>query len=284
MPSMLGALFLLSTPLQMLWVATTSLLVAAMARVSWGVTLLNAPRRFHDCVHISRDCLRFSPWDWIPVAAIGLLPPIYCFFATRADWIRAGLSDFPAYAYLVAMGTGLAGVTLILLVATALQERLSGHERESPGLLPFEWLPSMDRLRDRPTPSFVLNFEHPVAKLLSRLGPGYARDMRDPFTGQRMLRLGPGHFQAGVCTLVTFVAYILLGRLASSLQIEQPWYPPAICLAMLTLLLLGWTLTALAFFLDRFRVPVMVTLFGISWLSYWGFGLDHYYEVRFAEP
>ena len=34
MPSMLGALFLLSTPLQMLWVTVASLLVAAMARVA----------------------------------------------------------------------------------------------------------------------------------------------------------------------------------------------------------------------------------------------------------
>jgi hypothetical protein len=284
MPSMLGALFLLSTPLQMLWVTTTSLLVAAMARVSWGVTLLNAPRRFHDCVHISRDCLRFSPWDWIPVAAIGMLPPIYCFFATRADGMRAGLNHFPAYAYLVAMGTGLVGVTLILLVATAMQERLSGHEWESPGLLPFEWLPSMDRLRARPMPSFMLNVEQPLARLLSRLGPGYARETRDPFSGHPALRLGPGHFQAIVCTLVTFAAYILLGSLASSLEIDQPWYPPAICLAMLTLLLLGWAMTALAFFLDRFRVPVLVTLLGISWFSYWGFEIDHYYEVRFEQP
>lgn len=283
MPSMLGALFLLSTPLQMLWVATTSLLVAAMARVSWGVTLLNAPRRFHDCVHISRDCLRFSPWDWLPVSVIGLLPPMYCFFATRADWLRAGLDHFPAYAYLVAMATALVGVTLVLLVATAAQERLSGQEQESPGLLPFEWLPSMDRLRNRPVPAFVLHFEAPLARLLSHLGPGYTRTQYDPYSGRTMQRLGPGHFQSVVCMLATFAAYVLLGRLASSLQIEQPWYPPAICLAMLTLLLLGWALTALAFFLDRFRVPVMFTALGVSWFSYWGFGLDHYYEVRFAE-
>ena len=283
MPSMLGTLFLLSTPLQMLLVTVTSLLVAAMSRVSWGVTLLNAPRRFHDCLHISRTCLRWSPWDWIPTAAIGLLPPIYCFFATRADWLRAGHDAFPSYAYLVAMGTGLVAVALVLLVATALQERVSGHEWESPGLLPFEWLPSMDRLRNQPTPPFVLNVEQPFARLLARLGPGYARESRDPFTGQPILRLGPGHFQSIIFTLVTFTAYILLGRLARNLEIDQPWYPPAICFAMLTLLLLGWAMTALAFFLDRFRVPVVVTLFLISWLSYWGFGLDHYYEMGF-EP
>lgn len=283
MPSMLGAVFLLSTPLQMLWVTVTSLLVAAMARVSWGVTLLNAPRRFHDCVHISRTCLGWSPWDWLPIAAVGMLPPIYCFFSTRADCLRAGQTSFPAYAFLVAMGTGLIAVTLVLLVASAIQERLSGHEWESPGLLPFEWLPSMDKLRGRPTPPFVLHFEQPFARLLARMGPGYTREVQDPRTGKSVLRLGPGHFQSIVCTLVTFVAYVLLGRLACSLEIDQPWYPPAICFAMLTLLLLGWAMTALAFFLDRFRVPVMVTLFGISWCSYWGFGLDHYYAVQFDE-
>jgi hypothetical protein len=283
MPSMLGALFLISTPLQLLWVTVTSLLVAAMARVSWGVTLLNAPRRFHDCVHISRECLRWSPWDWIPTAAVGLLPPIYCFFATRADWLRAGHESFSSFAFLAAMGTGVVAVTLVLLVATVLQERLSGHEWESPGLLPFEWLPSMDRLRNRPTPSFVLNVEQPFARLLARLGPGYAREVHDPYTGQAMLRLGPGHFQSIVCTSVTLAAYILLGRLGRNLEIDQPWYPPAICFAMLTLLLLGWAMTALAYFLDRFRVPVLVTLLGITWFSYWGFGLDHYYEVTFDE-
>src|SRR5262245_17565333 len=96
---------------------------------------------------------------------IGLLPPVYCFFATRADYLRAGHESFPSYAYVVAIATGLVAVTLILLVATALQERVSGQEWESPGLLPFEWLPSMDKLRHRPTPTFVLYFEQPFARL-----------------------------------------------------------------------------------------------------------------------
>jgi hypothetical protein len=283
MPSMLGAIFLLNTPMQMLWVTIISLLVAAMTRVSWGVTLLNAPKRFHDCVNVSRECLSWAPWDWIPVTGLGLLPPLYCFFATRADWERAGLENFPQFAYMVAIATGVVAVALMLFIATAVQERLSGPEHTSPGLLPFEWLRTMNKLRDKTSPGFVLNVEQPLARLLGHLGPGYTREALNPSTGETMLRLAPGHFQSMACLLLAFAAYVALGSFAAGLQIDKPWYPPALCLALQAILLLGWTMSALAYYLDRFRVPVMGMMLGVSWFSYWGFGVDHYYHVTFAD-
>lgn len=284
LPSMLGGMFLLSTPIQMLWVTVTSLLVAAMARITWGITLLNAPRRFHDCLNISRECLRWSPWDWLPIAAVGLLPPLYCFFATRADWVNSGKADFPEAGFLVAIATGFIAVTLVLLLTTALQERLSGPEFESPGLLPFEWLPSMERLRNRSTPKFSYSVEEPLARWLSRLGPGYSRQVTDAYTGRPVVRLGPGHFQSIICCGVTFAAYIALGSMAASLRVDRAWYPPALCFALQAILLVGWAITGLAFFLDRFRVPVFLTLLGMSWLAFWGYGIDHYYEVTYDSP
>ncbi len=54
---------------------------------------------------------------------------------------------------------------------------------------------------------------------------------------------------------------------------------PALANMLLILILLAWALPGASFFLDRFRVPTLLPLVGLSFLSSWLFRTDHYFRL-----
>jgi hypothetical protein len=93
----------------------------------------------------------------------------------------------------------------------------------------------------------------------------------------------PGHGMA-VAMLITFLAvYAIVGALAS------PWWRrfdvPALAYILLLVTLLNWALSGIAFFFDRYYVPVLVliiVLLGTSSLIF--SGSDSYYLVYSQDP
>lgn len=56
--------------------------------------------------------------------------------------------------------------------------------------------------------------------------------------------------------------------------------PPALANVLFMLILLGWILPCLAFFFDRFRVPLLAFLAGFTFLLYFISDIDHYYTIN----
>src|SRR6266511_2666079 len=171
-PGLLGNLFVLDGPVQLVAVTFLSLVVAAMVLVTFRVTQFNAPVRFIDYEHF----LKASPWmqpspfplppdeprkhdwcgRWLWLALMGLPVPLACWRATVTDLSHTGSlwgwGSFAPDAVLLAWNAVLgviglllgAGLAVLLLAAlVALQEWLIHPDRRSPDLLPFEsyrWL------------------------------------------------------------------------------------------------------------------------------------------------
>jgi hypothetical protein len=56
--------------------------------------------------------------------------------------------------------------------------------------------------------------------------------------------------------------------------------PPALANVLFLLILLGWILPCLSFFLDRFRVPLLAFLASLTFLLYFISDIDHYYLLK----
>lgn len=90
--------------------------------------------------------------------------------------------------------------------------------------------------------------------------------------------LRPGLGLASSFAFITFavygVCYFLLHP--DGLRVE----PPALANVLFLLILLGWILPCLSFFLDRFRVPLVAFLAGLTFLLYFISDIDHYYMLN----
>lgn len=88
--------------------------------------------------------------------------------------------------------------------------------------------------------------------LKSILGEGFFDEQEGRFLA--------GHGMAVALLAVTFVAFILAGQFTSQEM-------PALFFVVLLLMLLCWGLSGLSFLLDRFRVPVMLILLALIYVS-----------------
>ena len=89
----------------------------------------------------------------------------------------------------------------------------------------------------------------------------------------------PGHVAAFVLLALTFAAYIMLG-LVKYLRLGDTPLVPTLCYVLLLAMLLCWALFGLAFFLDRYRIPVLIPV--AAWLALtsvlpWS---DYFYPVK----
>lgn len=93
----------------------------------------------------------------------------------------------------------------------------------------------------------------------------------------------PGHGSAATLFVLTFVLYALFGIFKFLRLGETPSFP-TLAYILLLLMLLCWGLSGLAFFLDRFRIPVIIpllVLFLITASFPWS---DHFYPVTDTQP
>jgi hypothetical protein len=104
-------------------------------------------------------------------------------------------------------------------------------------------------------------WKHVSPFLAKKLGPGYQY-----FDGDRQLQLGPGHGFAGILATACFLIYLMAGAGGHErLYSDGPFGPArpyeAVLLQVILLLLLAcWLLSGLSFYFDRFRVPVLLPL------------------------
>jgi Patatin-like phospholipase len=133
----------------------------------------------------------------------------------------------------------------------------------------WNWLTVILRTLSKSCPARVLGLSAAVSRsdrlslLWVRLaGPGYGKfDQHGNPT-----EINPGHVFAGMLFAVCFALYFIAGfgghrQLYSDAAFSPPRPVDAVLLQVLLLLLLGcWALSALNFYFDRFRIPVLVPI------------------------
>jgi hypothetical protein len=199
---------------------------------------------------------------WI-VAFIVLIPAYY--FSNKAikPWLFLGW----------ALGGAALGGAILMLIH--LLRRLlvpPGHERFKeafPILLPKWIIEAADNYRGLPWLSEkIIGFLETIPEEFTK---GYLKvsDIPDD-SRQKKKRLLPGHGLAMWVGMGFFAVYLILGYQHSG---------TAIVYLILLLTVLCWIISGMAFFLDRFRVPVFLTLGAIFILAATSSRSDHYFVL-----
>jgi hypothetical protein len=115
-------------------------------------------------------------------------------------------------------------------------------------------------------------------RFLGGVGRGYAEYDRNG----RVISVLPGHLAALVLLVLTFVFYVAVG-IVKYLRFGEPPLFPTLSYILLLAMLLCWALSGAAFFLDRYRIPILVPL--LLWLSLNAFSSwsEYYYPVTYPE-
>jgi hypothetical protein len=278
MRSLLGNLFVTSAEGVFL-ISLLAFLAAWVVLLTTRIAAGGAPERF--CVAWNPDGSppRPGPRDsFLQLALSGLLalPTVGAVVALSHESGSPSESD-PA-------GIGLPLLLAFLGMASALvlfyAAYLLGRYLAPPGSAAAEWellpLPLPRALINRLSGTRILwassrreRLEQTIVALGEDVRAGYLNSENHLRPG-----LGLATSFAAVTFAVYGVCYFLLHP--DGLRME----PPALANVLFLLILLGWILPCLSFFLDRFRVPLMVFLASLTFLLYFISDIDHYYLLN----
>ncbi|HEY4572530.1 MAG TPA: hypothetical protein VIJ26_01145 [Thermoanaerobaculia bacterium] len=249
-PSLLRSLFVLA-PREILFVSWLATLASWVVEITIEVILRYAPLRF--------QVEPFPVAPWIRHRRVAL----FALLAWPMIGTAVALSSPPWGESLLMALAGIVLAVLSLLAAAVIRELLRDPDEPSPSLLlPMKprWLDRLPALR---APKKTL----PAAPVNTVLAHGYV----DPATD----RFRPGHLMGASFFAITAFLYAL----GFFLLRPDRGSMPALGYGLLILMLAGWALPGISFFLDRYRVPVLLPLFAFSWLSSQVFDIDHYYKL-----
>jgi Patatin-like phospholipase len=162
---------------------------------------------------------------------------------------------------------GFISANTLILIAQSLQFLFTTHQhtgaRKEPAYLvfPFNRLPVLSALLEwayrtkPPLETHRRHLEGLAARKLTLLGPGYRYRQAD---GQ--VSFHSGHILAFVLAVLSFTAWMGLGAgHASRIGAMEPGRStPALAYIMVLLMVVSWVLSGITFFLDRYRVPVLL--------------------------
>jgi hypothetical protein len=256
-------------------ISLLAFLAAWVVLLTARITAGGAPERF--CVAWNPDGSPPQPsprHSLLQLALSGLLalPTVGAVVALSHE---SGSPDAPAGFGLPLLMAFLGMVGALLLFYAAY---LLGRYLAPPGSAAAEWdlLPLPRRLIDRLCGARILwassrreRLEQTVAALGEDVRAGYLNSKNHIRPG-----LGLATSFAAVTLTIYGICYFLLHP--DGLRVE----PPALANVLFLLILLGWILPCLSFFLDRFRVPLMAFLASFTFLLYFISDIDHYYLLK----
>lgn len=271
--SLLGNLFVLD-PLNIFWTMVAAVTLAFSILVTFRVVLLNGMQRFGVQQALTKDRITTPSLLLSEALTLPMLVVAVCSNGQVPD----------AATFLMRLGAGLLGVVvanvegyIVLLVAVLLSQRYRlPADQRYPFLLPW-----MKKLLVRAENVDVVSAER--RKKLGDWGKNGSHAFRagyfDPVTGL----LYPGHWLSFVALAATIALYLFIGRLKHA-HLGEAYSIPAICFVVLLLLLLTWILSMTAFFLDRYRVPLILPMLLLIWTGNKTPQSDHYYKTMAANP
>lgn len=199
------------------------------------------------------------------------LPPILLTISiskgSAAQWLAVVLGAFASLLCIVA-------VVWVQLRFT----RKDIAEGESPDL----FLPTQIFLKRRFDAARADNRSEPRAKSITSFFENWPEDVfRGYFNyvGGTVHSIRPGHVAATTLFALTLLAYVLLG-VVKYWRLGEPAIVPTLCYVLLLATLFCWAFSGLAFFLDRYRIPVLIPV--AAWLALtsvlpWS---DYFYPVK----
>jgi hypothetical protein len=291
-PDLLRSLFVLHGAWQLFNVTWLASLVATMVMVTTRVFEENSRARFEIAIpftdpeapanagawdpfvrgvllrleSITKDHTRWGLFRWLVLLLLGLPVPYACLQCSLQE---GGGSD-PRWFWWFCFGLAVGTAVLFLAGITALQVLFLKQDVLLPALFPFQQtlggkLPRitvLDRLGSGP------------ARLLQNLGPGY--------TAARSPNLAPGHAQVFLCAGIVLGAYLasyVLVLLFHGMPGGDVWFPSLFYL-LLVVLLVGFVLEGMAFWLDYYPIPVSLIVVTGPMLLYAVNRTDHFFELN----
>ena len=229
--------------------------------------------------------------DWsrgILVVVLGLWIPGWCLWATAQEY-RDGsvalsqdvVAEKPGdnseadivWQALEGISIGGAAVIVTLLLMGRAQIALFSTKVTRLHLLPWE-------AESRSDPGIA---SHVTAWLLSRFGPGYVFSEADRDLAKWKAKVGdlrPGHAQSMLLVGAMLCFYVGLYCVTSRQNIPSHDSPvSAMLLLLMMTTLLGFVVTGLAFFLDYYHIPTLLTIPAILVGSYWLNGTNHNFDL-----
>src|SRR6266849_3367298 len=113
----------------------------------------------------------------------------------------------------------------------------------------------------------------PVSAFISYLGPGYKKDGSSAHEG---------HYLALWSFLLCFFIYIAIG-IGKFFRLGIPPTVPTLADILVFLMILCWGLAGAAFFLDRFRIPLLLPFLLVALLSSHFHNTDHFFYMPEAK-
>lgn len=250
-------------------VSLAAFLAAWSVMVTARLARLYGPRRFRVVPARISPALR---WWQLFASALPALPVVIVAITQSTDrwWLKlsgAGLGFVAAFALLC-------GAALAQKLAVRSDTALTSPDLLIPTRLPgWQWL--FDLVSKRPP---LLNPSPALAELLRRVPRDLGRGYIDYADRRGTLPLLSGHVSAATLFLLFFGVYLLVGYLASPWR-ERSFGIPSLAFVILLLTLLNWGFSGITFFLDRYRIPVLMTV-GVWLLITAQFkGSDYYYPL-----
>ena len=103
-------------------------------------------------------------------------------------------------------------------------------------------------------------------------------NIREGFIEPGTTTLRSGHMLAWVACFFSATLYVAIG-ISKYVRLGYPTYVSTLACVLLLILLLCWLAAGVAFFFDRYRVPVLVPLFILPFVTAWLPWSDHFYRT-----
>ena len=252
--------------------------------VQAGVVLFNAPFRFLELTPAvatpatgdSGTGMARIAWEWSISKTLwwlagGLSLPLTSIYYSNHE--RMPTKEIGSFLNTLSLSEGLVGLLLALLIDflmlllfSAVEQKLVAPQMMIPNLLPV-------KVRVRPGPDFE-------QRLIDKWLTGFIYGLGYTEKNRHGRHFRPGHLQQVVLLAVIVVVYTIL-RYVSDGSTARPIIPmlPTLFFAVLGLIFVSSVLSAASFFLDFYRLPVLLLLTIVVILTYVITGRDHYFET-----
>ena len=254
------------------WTAATAVLAAWSVVLTARLILVNGSSRFHLPQLLHPESAKTPMPLVVAIAAPTMAAPFLGArdFGYRAEDVGLGLVCIVcgiAFAYLVVF----AGVLTVVFVAPPGKHASTVNAFPAlPFLKPF-------LVEANQAGTFIGRWVTKATTRIRRLPPALWVGYLDPVTGD----LWSGHRVAAAFGLVTFTIYAGVD-VWKRLHLAESTHIPALVFVLWLVLIANWILSFATFFLDRFRIPLLVPFILAFALASRSSLSDHYFQVQKA--
>jgi hypothetical protein len=274
-----GGLFEITQKSGFFWVSLTAVLVCLGLLVAANLAIEHGPERVQPQPTPSGYVV-YSPSR--VVFGIGLLPALalICYV-----WAATTIVDLAGSIAAIVLGI-VAGFGLCLLAQAVQFLTADLDPGKTPNLLIYplnevpviRWILLLAYINDWTPAGWARRQLNGLARVIRLHAParGYIYDTDGTPEGARFY---PGHIFAAAMGAISFLVWLFVGAIKQKNIGDGTNLMPSLAFALLAIMVLVWVLSALAFFLDRWRIPLLGVLIGWGLLVGSSTETDHYFRL-----